>query len=95
MSALSTICSNTDGCAEQFRCATALYLLSVLSQHRSIIFYWGISAPGHGKQVVDGINAIEKRFMYQLMSTVQLPGSEIFKKNYNAFLHTKKGCQPG
>ena len=52
--------------------------MSVLSQRHSIIFDRGISAPGHGKEVVDGLNAIEKRYMYQLLSTVQLTGSKIF-----------------
>ena len=70
MSALSKIWENTDGCAEQYICAIALYPMSVLSQHHSIIFYQGISAPGHGKEVVDGLNSIDKRYMYQLMSTV-------------------------
>ena len=65
MSILSTIWENTDGCADKYRCASALYLMSVLSQRHSIIFYWGISAPGHGKEVVDGLNYIYKRFMYQ------------------------------
>ena len=74
MSALSTIWENTDGCAEQYRCATALYLVSVLYQRHSVIFDWGISAPEHGKEVVDGLNAIYKRYIYQLISTVQLPG---------------------
>ena len=41
-----------------------------------IIIYQGIIAPGHGKEVVDGINAITKRYIYQLMSNVQLPGSK-------------------
>ena len=59
MSALSTIWENNDGCAEQYICATALYLMSVLSQRHSIIFYRGISAPGNGKEVVDGLNAID------------------------------------
>ena len=58
MSTLSTIWENTDGCAEQYRCATTLYLMSVLSQRHPIIFDWGISAPGHGREVVDGLNAI-------------------------------------
>ena len=57
MPILSTIWENTDGCAEKYRCATALYLMSVLSQCHSIIFYWGISAPIHVKEVVDGLNA--------------------------------------
>ena len=38
----------------------------------------GISAPGHGKEVIGGLNAVDKRYIYQLMSKVQLPGSIIF-----------------
>ena len=71
---LSIIWENTDGCAEQYICAYAVYLMSVMSQTYSIIIDWGISAPGHGKEVVDGLNAVDKRFIYQLMFTVQLPG---------------------
>ena len=52
--------------------------MSVMSQCYSVIIYRGISDPGHGKEVVDGINAVDKRYIYQLMSTVQLPGSKIF-----------------
>ena len=54
--------------------------MSVLSQSHSIIFDRGISASVNGKEVVDGLNAIDKRYMYQLMYTVQLPGSKIFEK---------------
>ena len=81
MSNLSIIWENTDGCAEQYICAISLYLMSFLSQRHSIIFDWGISAPIHGKEVVDGLNSIDKWYMYQLMSTVQLPGSKIFGKH--------------
>ena len=75
---LSTIWENTDGFAEQYRCASALYLMSVMSQTYSIIIYRGISAPGHGKEFVDGINAVDKRYIYQLISKVQLPRSVRF-----------------
>ena len=37
-----------------------------------------ISAPGHGKEVIYGLHAVYKRYIYQLMSKVQLPGSVIF-----------------
>ena len=49
-----------------------------MSQTYSMIIDLGISAPGHGKEVVDGLNAVDKRYIYQLMSKVQLPGSVIF-----------------
>ena len=93
MSALSTIWENTDGCAKQYRCATALYLVSVLYQSQSIIFDLGISSPGHYIDVVYCINHTNKRYMYQLISTARI--KNILKTDYNAFLRTKKGCQSG
>ena len=71
---LRTIWENTDGCDEQYRCASTLYLISVMSQCYSIIIDQGISAPEHGKEVVDGLNSVDKRYVYQLMSNVKLPG---------------------
>ena len=52
--------------------------MSVISKTYSIIIDRGISAPGHGKEVVDGLNAVDKRYIYQLMFKVQLPGSVRF-----------------
>ena len=46
---LSTIWTNTGDCAEQYICASSLYLISVMSQCYSITIDRGISAPGHGK----------------------------------------------
>ena len=43
-----------------------------------IIIDLGISEHGHGKEVVYGLNAVDKRYIYQLMFTIQLPGSNIF-----------------
>ena len=57
-----------------------------MSQTYSIIIDRGISAPGHGKEVVDGINAVDKRYIYQLMSRVQLPGSVKFDSHIK--MHT-------
>ena len=62
-STLITIWKNTDGYAEQYICAPALYLLSFLSQRFSIIIDWGISAPGNGKEVFDGLHAIDKSYI--------------------------------
>ena len=55
---------NTERCAKQYRCASALYIMSVMSQCYSIIIDWGLSAPGHGKDVVYGLNDIDKRYIY-------------------------------
>ena len=38
--------------------------MSVMSQYYSVIIDRGISAPGHGKEVVDGLNDVNKRYIY-------------------------------
>ena len=50
--------------------------MSMLSQAISVIIDRGTSAPGHDKEVVDGLNCIGKRFPFHLMSTVQLTGEK-------------------
>ena len=47
--------------------------MSVISHTCLLIIDRGISAPGHGKEVVDGLNDVDKRYIYHLMSKVQLP----------------------
>ena len=79
---LITIWENTDGCAEYYRCVIALYLMSMLSQALFGNIDRVISVSGHGRELVDGLNFVGKRFLPQLMATVQLPGA----KNY--YTHT-------
>ena len=52
--------------------------MSVMSQFYSIIIDRGISAPVNGKEVLYGLNAVDKRYLYQFMSTVKIPGSNRF-----------------
>ena len=63
----STICNNTYSFTENYRCATVLFLLSILSQSYNIIIYCGLSEPVHGREVFDVFNTIYKRFLFQLM----------------------------
>ena len=70
-SALSKIWENTDGCADQYRFTSVLYLMSVISQCYSVIIDCDISAPGNGKEVFEGINVIDKGYIYQLMPNFQ------------------------
>ena len=62
----SNIWDNIDGCAEYYIFVTALYLLSMFF---NIIIDHGISAPGYDREVVDGLNATYKRFIFHLMAT--------------------------
>ena len=64
--------------------------MSVMYQCYSIRIYRGISAPRNGKEVVDGLNAVDKIYIYQLMSTVQLPGSTRFYSQMQMQTGTEK-----
>ena len=72
---MSTIWENTDGCADQYLYTTALYLLSMLAHAYNFIIDHVVGAPGHEKEVLDVLNANEKRFISMLMATVKLTGS--------------------
>ena len=58
---MSTKLGNTDGYAEQYCCATAVYLLSMLAHSYNIIIYCGVGAPGHGREVFYGLNTTNKK----------------------------------
>ena len=60
--------------------------MSVMCQCYSIIIDRGISTPGNGKEVVDGLNDVDERYIYQSMSTVKLTGSKII--DFQMQMHT-------
>ena len=64
--------------------------MSVMSQCYSIIIDRGISAPGHSKYVVDGLNSIDNRYIYQLMSTLQHLESNRFDSQMKMHTGTQK-----
>ena len=68
-SGCSTIWEHTDGCTKQYRCAKALHLLSYLATEFEITIDRQIDAPGHGKDVVDGLNAKDKVYLRKAMIT--------------------------
>ena len=50
--------------------------MSMLSQAFYVLIGHGISAPGHYKEVVDGLNAIDKSFILKLMPAKKLPSAK-------------------
>ena len=43
--------------------------------------------------MIDGLNAVYKRYIYQLISKVQLPGSVIFDSQIKMYTGTEKRCK--
>eukprot|EP00957_Ditylum_brightwellii_P154433 11751932-Ditylum_brightwellii.AAC.1 len=56
----------TDGCAKQYRCASVINLLSILSINHNIVIDRAVGAPGQEKDVFDGLNAVDKSFCCQV-----------------------------
>ena len=54
------IMCTSDGAPSKYICATAYYFLSTLAYKYNITIDRFISAPGHGKGTVDGINGSKK-----------------------------------
>ena len=63
---------NIYGCAEQYRCATVIYLLSMTAHEYNIIINCGVGALGHVREVEYFLNATYKMFLSMLMINVQL-----------------------
>ena len=64
---------DTDGCAKQYRCGTAIYLLSMLAVMFDITIDRAIGAPGHGKDIVDALNATDKVYLRHKMCMIGTP----------------------
>ena len=79
-----TIWESTDGCCKQYRCGASLYFLSLLSSNFNINIDRMIGAPGHGKDIVDAINACDKRYLKEKMCMIGTPEAEDSKKRMDA-----------
>ena len=62
---LSTIWGNVYGFPEHYIYATSSYLMSMFSQAFFVIIEHCISSPGHGIEVVDGMNITRRMFILQ------------------------------
>ena len=52
-----------DGCAKQYMCSIAYYLMSYLSTSYQAFLDSAVDTPVHGKDVVDVFNAVQKRYL--------------------------------
>jgi hypothetical protein len=69
----SIVFDDTDGCSKQYRSGTALFLLTLLAVTHGVIIDRAVGAPGHGKDEVDGLNAVDKQFIAKKMSQATMP----------------------
>ena len=58
-----TVWDQTYGCAKQYRCSIAYYLMYYLSTSYQIVLDRAVDTPGHGNDIVNGFNAVQKRYL--------------------------------
>ena len=81
-----------DWCAKQYRCSIAYYLMSYLSKSYQIVLDRAVDTTGHGKDVVDGFNAVQKRYLANFMIMCSTPEKyNIDSKSMHVEAMTDKG----
>ena len=53
----------TDGCAKQYMCSIAYYLMYFLSKSYQKFLDRVVDTPGYGKDVADGFNYVQKQYL--------------------------------
>ena len=82
----------TDGCAKQYRCSIAYYLMTYLSSSYKTVLDRAVDTPGHGKDVVDGFNAVQKRYLVTCLRMRSTPEKDkIDSKCMRVEAMTEKG----
>ena len=82
----------TDGCAKQYICSIAYYLMSYLSKLYQIVLDRAVDTPGHEKDVVDGFNAVQKQYLATCLRMRSTPEKDkIGSKRMRVEPMTEKG----
>ena len=71
-----TIWDQTDGCTNQYMCSIAYYMMSFLSKSYQFFIDRAVDTPGHGKGVVYGFNAVQKRYLATCLRMRSTPEKE-------------------
>ena len=71
----------TDGCAKQYRCYIAYYIMSYLSTSYQIFFDRAVDTPGHGTDIVDGFKAVHKRYLATCLRMRSTPEKDKIDSN--------------
>ena len=80
------------GCAKQYRCSIAYYLMYYLSESYQIVLDRAVDTPGHGKDVLDGFNAVQKLYLATCLRMCSTPEKDnIDSKRMSVEYMTEKG----
>ena len=77
-----TIWESTDSWCKQYRCGASLSFLSLLSSNFKINSDRMIGVPGHSKDIVDAINACDKRYLNEKFCMIGIPEADDSTKKW-------------
>lgn len=80
LSPCGTYWEKTDGCAKQYRCALALYLLSLLASLLRVHIDRQVDVSGHGKDKGNEYGALNKGFFRRQLLLQGVPQAEHFER---------------
>ena len=79
-----------DGYAKQYMCSIAYYLIYFLSKSHQIVLDRAVDTPGHGKDVVDGFNDVQKQYLANCLRMSIMPEVDnIESKRMRVYAMTK------
>ena len=81
----------TYGCACQYRCSKAFFLLYVIVAGRRIVIDQAIDALENFKGVVDGLNAIDKGYLSKCLCLTSTPEVHNDEKRMNIYSMNEEG----
>ena len=77
---------------KEYRCSIAYYLMSYLLKSYQIVLDRAVDKPSHGKDVVDGFNAVQKRYLANCLRIRSTPKKDkIDSKRMRVEAMTEKG----
>ena len=82
----------TDGCANQYMCSIAYYLMYFLSKSYQIVLDRAVDTSGYEKYAVDGFNGFQKQYLatcLRMRSTPEVENIDSKRMRVNAM--TEKG----
>ena len=83
----STVWEETDGCENQYIYELSIYVMTTFSLTLKISIYISIDTLSNGKDAVDGLNSIDKRYMSENEQVIKNPttNSEVLGMLHSAY----------
>eukprot|EP00957_Ditylum_brightwellii_P168781 12846778-Ditylum_brightwellii.AAC.1 len=81
---------DTDGCSKQYRYASSLYLIITICMKYDIVMDCAVGAPGHGKDMMDELNVVDKRFLRTAMLRNSIPEEHNNKSKSSKYKNARK-----